>query len=111
VPTCREAGVLGVMGGVVGTLQATEAIKYILGLGSKENAFNFINNLKMILNITNIGDTKTLIIHPDSTICASNTEKEKQQMGVFDDMLRLSVGIEGIDDIIEDIEGALQFIN
>ena len=79
-------------------------------LGSKENAFRFINNLKMILNITNIGDTKTLIIHPASTICASNTEREKEQMGVFDDLLRLSVGIEDIDDIIEDIESALQFI-
>ena len=80
-------------------------------LGSKENAFKFINNLKMILNITNIGDTKTLIIHPASTICASNTEGEKEQMGVFDDLLRLSVGIEDIDDIIENIENALQFIN
>jgi len=76
-------------------------------LGSKENAFNFINNLKMILNITNIGDTKTLIIHPASTICASNTEEEKEQMGVFDDLLRLSVGIEDIEDILQDIENAL----
>ncbi len=48
-------------------------------LGSKENAFNFINNLKMILNITNIGDAKTLIIHPASTICASNTRKKKSK--------------------------------
>ena len=80
-------------------------------LGSKENAFSFINNLKMILNITNIGDAKTLIIHPASTICASNTEEEKEQMGVYDDLLRLSVGIEDIEDILCDIENALQSVN
>lgn len=80
-------------------------------LGSKENAFNFINNLKMILNITNIGDAKTLIIHPASTICASNTEEEKEQMGVYDDLLRLSVGIEDIEDILCDIENALESVN
>jgi len=79
-------------------------------LGSKDNAFRFINNLKMILNITNIGDSKTLIIHPASTICASNTFDEKEQMGVFDDMLRLSVGIEDIEDILCDIESALDSI-
>ncbi|MBU3177695.1 O-acetylhomoserine aminocarboxypropyltransferase/cysteine synthase [Clostridium estertheticum] len=80
-------------------------------LGSKENAFKFINNLKMIVNITNIGDTKTLIIHPASTICSSNTENEKEQMGVFDDLLRLSVGIEDIEDILFDIESAMNSIN
>ncbi|MBU3201028.1 O-acetylhomoserine aminocarboxypropyltransferase/cysteine synthase [Clostridium estertheticum] len=80
-------------------------------LGSKENAFKFINNLKMIVNITNIGDTKTLIIHPASTICSSNTNDEKEQMGVFDDLLRLSVGIEDIEDILFDIESAINSIN
>jgi len=79
-------------------------------LGSKENAFNFINNLKMILNITNIGDAKTLIIHPASTICASNSQEEKEQMGVYEDLLRLSVGIEDIEDIIGDIENAFKSI-
>lgn len=80
-------------------------------IGSKENAFNFINDLKMILNITNIGDAKTLIIHPASTICANNTQEEKEQMGVYDDLLRLSVGIEDIEDILFDIENALKSVN
>ncbi|AJA49588.1 methionine gamma-lyase [Clostridium pasteurianum DSM 525 = ATCC 6013] len=79
-------------------------------LGSKENAFKFINNLKLISNLTNIGDTKTLIIHPSSTICAGNTKEEKLQMGVYDDLLRMSVGIEDIEDIIQDIENALKAI-
>ena len=76
-------------------------------LGSKEKAFKFIDSLKLILNTPNIGDTKTLIIHPASTICVSNTEEEKIAMGVYDDLLRLSVGIEDVEDILTDIENAL----
>lgn len=79
-------------------------------LGSKERCFKFINELKLIVNLTNVGDTKTLIIHPASTICLSNTEEEKLQMGVYEDLIRLSVGIEDIEDIIGDIEEALKAI-
>lgn len=79
-------------------------------LGSKEKAFEFINNLKLILNLPNIGDTKTLIIHPASSICLDNTEEERLEMGVYDDLLRLSVGIEDAEDLIEDIENALNTI-
>lgn len=79
-------------------------------LGSKEKAFKFIENLKLILNLTNIGDAKTIIIHPSSTICAHNTEKEKEEMAVYDDLLRLSVGIEDVEDIVMDIENALKAI-
>lgn len=79
-------------------------------LGSKERAYKFLNSLKLILNLTNIGDTKTIIIHPASTICANNTDKERQQMGVYDDLVRLSVGIEDTDDIKEDIKNALSQI-
>jgi len=76
-------------------------------LGSKEKAFHFINNLKLIYNLPNIGDTKSVIIHPASTICAKNTKEEKEQMGVYEDLVRLSVGIEDVEDIIEDIESSL----
>ena len=79
-------------------------------LGSKDRCFKFINALKLIVNLTNVGDTKTLIIHPASTICLSNTEEEKLQMGVYEDLIRLSVGIEDIEDIIGDIEEALKAI-
>ena len=79
-------------------------------LGSKERCFKFINALKLIVNLTNVGDTKTLIIHPASTICLNNTEEEKLQMGVYEDLIRLSVGIEDIEDIIGDIEEALKAI-
>lgn len=79
-------------------------------LGTKERAFKFINSLKLIVNLPNVGDTKTLIIHPSSTICLNNTEEEKHQMGVYDDLVRLSVGIEDIEDIIADIDEALKGI-
>ena len=79
-------------------------------LGSKERCFKFINELKLIVNLTNVGDTKTLIIHPASTICLNNTAEEKLQMGVYEDLIRLSVGIEDIEDIIGDIEEALKAI-
>ena len=79
-------------------------------LGSKVNAFKFINELKLVQNLTNIGDTKTIIIHPSSTICVTNTDEEKENMGVYDDLLRLSVGIEDIEDILSDIKNALEVI-
>ncbi|MFL0195291.1 O-acetylhomoserine aminocarboxypropyltransferase/cysteine synthase family protein [Clostridium sp. WILCCON 0269] len=79
-------------------------------LESKEKAFKFVNNLNLILNLTNIGDTKSIIIHPSSTICANNTQEEKEQMGVYNDLLRLSVGIDDSEDIVEDIENALKYI-
>lgn len=77
-------------------------------LGSKERAFALIDQLKLISNLANIGDTKSLIIHPASTICIENSVEEKEKMGVYEDMVRLSVGIEDAEDIIEDIEQALQ---
>ncbi len=79
-------------------------------LGNKEKAFNFIDNLKLVLNLVNIGDAKTLIVHPASTICIDNTLKEKEQMGVYEDLVRISVGIEDSKDIIEDIDQALKMV-
>ena len=46
--------------------------------GSKEDAFKFINALKLPLNVSNIGDTKTLVIHPGSTISAHSTDEERE---------------------------------
>ena len=79
-------------------------------LGSKQKAFDFIDHLKLISNLVNIGDAQTLIVHPASTICISNTPEEKLQMGVHEDLVRISVGIEDIKDILEDFDGALQYI-
>ena len=79
--------------------------------GSKEKAFKFINALKIQLNVSNIGDTKTLVIHPSSTISAHSTEEEKKIAGVYDDLVRISVGIEDVQDLIEDLTQALKADN
>ena len=76
--------------------------------GSKEKAYAIINALKLPLKLSNIGDTKTLVIHPESTIAAHSTEKEKITAGVYDDLIRISVGIEDIEDLIEDFKQAIE---
>lgn len=75
-------------------------------VGSKEKAFSIINNLKYALNVSNIGDTKTLVVHPASTIFAHSSEEEKNAAGVYDDLIRISVGIEDISDLIADFDTA-----
>lgn len=75
--------------------------------GSRDRAFQIIDALKIPLKVSNIGDTKTLVIHPESTISVHSTEEEKKAGGVFDDLIRISVGIEDIEDLIEDFRQAI----
>ncbi len=79
-------------------------------VGSKEKAFKIINALKIPYILANIGDTKTLVIHPESTIATHLSDKEKQQSGVFDDLIRISVGIEDIEDLKEDFKQAIESV-
>lgn len=79
-----------------------------LRAGSRERAYRLMNSLKYALNATNIGDTKTLVIHPASTIYLHNTEEQMRNAGVHDDTIRLSVGIEDAKDLIEDFCEAVQ---
>jgi O-acetylhomoserine (thiol)-lyase len=76
-------------------------------LNSKEQCFRFIDNLKVAKNLANLGDAKTLVIHPASTIYHECTEKEMLEAGVTENMIRVSVGIEDSKDIIKDFEQAL----
>jgi O-acetylhomoserine (thiol)-lyase len=76
--------------------------------GSKERAYRIINSLKLPLNLSNIGDTKSLVIHPESTISVHSTEEEKAAAGVYDDLIRISVGIEDIEDLLEDFAQAIE---
>lgn len=78
-----------------------------LRVGSKERAFALIDNLKIPYTLSNIGDTKSLVIHPASTISVHSTAEEKENAGVYDDLIRVSVGIEDIDDLIEDFTQAI----
>ncbi|KAB0666201.1 O-acetylhomoserine aminocarboxypropyltransferase/cysteine synthase [Oryzomonas japonica] len=80
------------------------------GTGSKETAFRVINALRMAKNLANIGDAKTLVIHPASTICADYSLEDKALMGVCEDLVRVSVGIEAPQDIIDDFNQALDAI-
>lgn len=78
-----------------------------LRLGSKERCFSFINALERVDILANLGDVRTLAIHPASTFCRDATDEERKAMGVSDDLVRLSVGIEHIDDIMADVDQAL----
>ena len=82
-----------------------------LRAGSKEKAYALMNSLKYVLNATNIGDTKTLVIHPASTIYLHNTEEQMTNAGVYDDTIRISVGIEDAKDLIEDFTEAIERVN
>lgn len=76
--------------------------------GGKENAAKFINSLKLISHLANVGDAKTLAIHPASTTHEQLGETEQIAAGVAPNLVRLSVGIEHIDDIKADLEQAFQ---
>ncbi len=75
--------------------------------GGKPAGKVFIDNLKLFSHLANIGDAKSLAIHPASTTHSQLTPEEQQITGVTDDYVRLSVGIETIDDIIADLDQAL----
>ncbi|KAA0257163.1 O-acetylhomoserine aminocarboxypropyltransferase/cysteine synthase [Deferribacter autotrophicus] len=79
-------------------------------LSSEKECFEFMDNLKIIKKSTNIHDNRTLIIHPASTIFCEYPKKERERLGVTDSMIRLSVGIEDVEDILEDLDNALKGI-
>ena len=79
-----------------------------LRAGSKERAFKIINSLKTALVASNIGDVRTLVIYPATTLYLHNTKEEMNGAGVFDDTIRVSVGIEDIEDLIADFTNAIK---
>lgn len=78
-----------------------------IDLQSKEACFNFINNLHLIRRATNLFDNKTLAIHPASTIFGLFSDSERKSMDVLDTTIRLSIGLEDVDDLFDDIKQAL----
>lgn len=76
--------------------------------GGREAGARFIDALKLILRLVNIGDAKTLASHPATTTHRQLNEEELASAGVTEDMIRLSIGIEHIDDIIDDLAQALE---
>jgi O-acetylhomoserine (thiol)-lyase len=75
--------------------------------GGLEAGKSFINNVTLASLLANVGDAKTLVIHPASTTHQQLSQEERQTSGVSEDQIRVSVGIEHIDDIIYDFETAL----
>jgi O-acetylhomoserine (thiol)-lyase len=83
----------------------------IVGFGIKggsQAGIKFINSVKLLSHLANIGDAKSLVIHPASTTHQQLTPAEQLETGVTEDFIRLSIGLETIEDIIADIDQALQ---
>lgn len=86
----------------------------IIGFGIKGGMTagkKFIDSLKLISHVANIGDAKTLAIHPGSTTHQQLSEEQQLSTGVTPDFIRLSIGIEHIDDILADLDQALKAVN
>lgn len=79
-----------------------------IDLESKERCFHFLNRLKLIHRATNLFDNRSLAIHPASTIFGNFTQQQLEQMDVRDTTIRLSIGLEAPEDLILDIQQALQ---
>ena len=75
--------------------------------GGMQAGVSFIEKVEMLSHLANIGDAKTLVIHPASTTHRQLSEEQQIAAGVGPDLIRLSVGIEHVDDIIADIDQAL----
>jgi O-acetylhomoserine (thiol)-lyase len=89
---------------------APNGVTALIGFGIKggrEAGAAFINNLKLLSHVANIGDAKSLAIHPATTTHSQLTAEEHQLTGVSDDFIRLSIGIEDVNDILWDIDQAL----
>ena len=75
--------------------------------GGREEAFKFIDNLKIFSLLANVADVKSLVIHPASTTHSQLTDEELANVGIYQNTVRLSIGTEHIDDIIADLDQAL----
>ena len=76
--------------------------------GTKERAFSIINSLKYACIASNIGDVRTLVIHPASTLYIQSGKEETEAAGVYEDTVRVSVGIEAAEDLIKDFTEAVK---
>jgi O-acetylhomoserine (thiol)-lyase len=76
--------------------------------GGYDGGVRFIENVEIASHLANVGDAKTLVIHPASTTHQQVPPEDREAMGVGNDMIRISVGIETVDDIIDDLDQALE---
>ena len=78
--------------------------------GGREEAFQFIDSLKIFSLLANVADVKSLVIHPASTTHAQLTDEELANVGIYQNTIRLSIGTEHIDDILADLDQALNAV-
>ncbi|MGN6572916.1 MAG: O-succinylhomoserine sulfhydrylase [Pseudolabrys sp.] len=76
--------------------------------GGKQGAFRFLNGLSLIGITNNLGDSKSLITHPTTTTHPRLTPDQRAELGIGDGLVRLSVGLEHVDDLLDDLTGALE---
>ncbi|MDE6182907.1 MAG: PLP-dependent transferase, partial [Rikenellaceae bacterium] len=86
------------------------AVLSVVLKGSKEQTVTFVDNLRLVSHVANVGDCKTLIVQPSATTHSQLSPQEQAAAGVSPSMLRISAGIEHIDDLIEDFEYAFEKI-
>ena len=78
--------------------------------GGKKEAFDFIDHLELFSLLANVADVKSLVIHPASTTHSQLSEEELNDVGIYQNTIRLSIGTEHIDDIIDDLSQAFDKI-
>ena len=76
--------------------------------GGFDRAKSFIDNINMLSRSANLGDTRTIVTHPASTTHSKLTEKERLAVGITPGLVRIAVGLENSEDIIGDVEQALE---
>jgi cystathionine gamma-synthase/methionine-gamma-lyase len=74
----------------------------------REEVFRFMDALKMVVRATSLGDVHTMTLYPAMSSHRELSPKHRQRMGIGDNLVRLSIGIEGVDDIIADLDQALK---
>lgn len=87
----------------------TSGAMLTIDLASKEACYKFIDNLRLIRRATNLFDNRSLAIHPASTIFGNFNERQREKMDILDTTIRLSIGLEAAEDIIEDIKVGLKY--
>jgi len=103
--------------GLTGDPSHATAKKYLTGgfggmvvfgiRGGYDAAVKFIDNIKLFSHLANVGDAKSLVLHPSSTSHSQLTEEQQRESGLTPDLIRLSIGLEDIEDIIDALEDAL----
>ena len=79
-------------------------------IGGKEAAFKFLNTLEIVDISNNLGDAKSLITHPATTTHQRLSERDRANLNISESMVRLSVGLEDIEDLLEDLDQALKMM-